>query len=109
MILLAISFAYSLMFEHFLVLAVLFGADSLTKKELEETMRTMLAPPGGGGFGADSESALDRFTRDLTLAARQGKLDPVICRDEEIRRCVHILSRRTKNNPVLIGQFTGSG
>jgi hypothetical protein len=36
-------------------------------------------------------------------AARQGKLDPVICRDEEIRRCVHILSRRTKNNPVLIG------
>lgn len=77
---------------------------SLTKKELEDTMRTMLAPPGSGGFGGpDGDSALDRFTRDLTLAARQGKLDPVICRDEEIRRCVHILSRRTKNNPVLIG------
>ncbi|GAX72664.1 hypothetical protein CEUSTIGMA_g120.t1 [Chlamydomonas eustigma] len=82
---------------------------ALTKKELEETMRTMLAPPGAGGFGGpDGESALDRFTRDLTLAARQGKLDPVICRDEEIRRCVHILSRRTKNNPVLIGE-TGVG
>ena len=72
-------------------------------------MRTMLAPPGGGGFGGpDGESALDRFTRDLTLAARQGKLDPVICRDEEIRRCVHILSRRTKNNPVLIGTRWGA-
>ena len=48
--------------------------------------------------------ALERFTRDLTDAARQGKLDPVIGRDEEVRRVVQVLSRRTKNNPVLIGE-----
>jgi len=48
-------------------------------------------------------SALARFSRDLTEAARQGKLDPVIGRDDEIRRIIQILSRRTKNNPVLIG------
>ncbi|MCU0649579.1 MAG: ATP-dependent chaperone ClpB [Gemmatimonadaceae bacterium] len=48
--------------------------------------------------------ALQKFTRDLTDAARQGKLDPVIGRDEEIRRVVQVLSRRTKNNPVLIGE-----
>jgi ATP-dependent Clp protease ATP-binding subunit ClpB len=48
--------------------------------------------------------ALQRFTRDLTEAARKGKLDPVIGRDEEIRRVVQVLSRRTKNNPVLIGE-----
>lgn len=47
--------------------------------------------------------ALERFGRDLTELARQGKLDPVIGRDEEIRRVIHILSRRTKNNPVLVG------
>src|SRR5664279_3782896 len=48
--------------------------------------------------------ALQRFTRDLTEAARKGKLDPVIGRDEEIRRVIQVLSRRTKNNPVLIGE-----
>jgi ATP-dependent Clp protease ATP-binding subunit ClpB len=48
--------------------------------------------------------ALERFTRDLTEDARQGKLDPVIGRDEEVRRVVQVLSRRTKNNPVLIGE-----
>ena len=48
--------------------------------------------------------ALDRFSRDLTDLARRGKLDPVIGRDEEIRRIVQVLSRRTKNNPVLIGE-----
>jgi ATP-dependent Clp protease ATP-binding subunit ClpB len=48
--------------------------------------------------------ALQRFTRDLTEVARKGKLDPVIGRDEEIRRVVQVLSRRTKNNPVLIGE-----
>src|SRR5947199_520669 len=47
--------------------------------------------------------ALERFTRDLTEQARKGKLDPVISRDEEIRRVMQVLSRRTKNNPVLIG------
>jgi ATP-dependent Clp protease ATP-binding subunit ClpB len=48
--------------------------------------------------------ALERFGRDLTRLARQGKLDPVIGRDDEIRRVIQVLSRRTKNNPVLIGE-----
>ncbi len=48
--------------------------------------------------------SLEKYGRDLTAAARQGKLDPVIGRDEEIRRTIEILSRRTKNNPVLIGE-----
>jgi ATP-dependent Clp protease ATP-binding subunit ClpB len=48
--------------------------------------------------------ALKKYTRDLTEAARSGKLDPVIGRDEEIRRVIQVLSRRTKNNPVLIGE-----
>ncbi len=48
--------------------------------------------------------ALQRFTRDLTELARRGKLDPVIGRDEEVRRVMQVLSRRTKNNPVLIGE-----
>src|SRR5947208_2118964 len=60
--------------------------------------------------GADSASAesgydaLKKYARDLTQAAREGKLDPVIGRDEEIRRTIQVLSRRTKNNPVLIGE-----
>jgi ATP-dependent Clp protease ATP-binding subunit ClpB len=56
---------------------------------------------------ASAESAYDslkRYARDLTEAARTGKLDPVIGRDEEIRRAIQVLSRRTKNNPVLIGE-----
>jgi ATP-dependent Clp protease ATP-binding subunit ClpB len=62
------------------------------------------------GRKADSPSAeegydaLKRYARDLTAAARDGKLDPVIGRDEEIRRTMQVLSRRTKNNPVLIGE-----
>src|SRR5271157_4709854 len=62
------------------------------------------------GRTADSASAenaydaLKKYTRDLTQAAREGKLDPVIGRDEEIRRTIQVLSRRTKNNPVLIGE-----
>jgi ATP-dependent Clp protease ATP-binding subunit ClpB len=52
----------------------------------------------------DKYQALQRYSRDLTDAARKGKLDPVIGRDEEIRRVVQVLSRRTKNNPVLIGE-----
>ena len=63
-----------------------------------------------GGRSADSASAEDaydamkKYARDLTQAARDGKLDPVIGRDEEIRRTVQILARRTKNNPALIGE-----
>jgi ATP-dependent Clp protease ATP-binding subunit ClpB len=52
----------------------------------------------------DTRQALQKYTIDLTERAEQGKLDPVIGRDEEIRRCVQILQRRTKNNPVLIGE-----
>ncbi len=52
----------------------------------------------------DSYDALKKYARDLTEAAREGKLDPVIGRDEEIRRTMQVLSRRTKNNPVLIGE-----
>jgi ATP-dependent Clp protease ATP-binding subunit ClpB len=51
----------------------------------------------------ETVQALEKFGRDLTAEARQGKLDPVIGRDEEIRRVIQVLSRRTKNNPVLIG------
>src|SRR5450755_621829 len=52
----------------------------------------------------ESFQALERYGRDLTALARQGKMDPVIGRDEEIRRVIQVLSRRTKNNPVLIGE-----
>jgi ATP-dependent Clp protease ATP-binding subunit ClpB len=52
----------------------------------------------------DKYQALERYARDLTELARRGKLDPVIGRDEEIRRVIQVLSRRTKNNPVLIGE-----
>ena len=52
----------------------------------------------------DNFEALSKYARDLTDAARKGKLDPIIGRDEEIRRTIQILSRRTKNNPVLIGE-----
>lgn len=48
--------------------------------------------------------ALKKYARDLTEAAREGKIDPIIGRDEEIRRSMQVLSRRTKNNPVLIGE-----
>ena len=52
----------------------------------------------------DEESALKQFAIDLVGEAREGRLDPVIGRDEEIRRVLQILSRRTKNNPILIGE-----
>lgn len=58
-------------------------------------------------FGTDAEGkyeALEKYGIDLTAMAREGKLDPVVGRDDEIRRCIQILSRRTKNNPVLIGE-----
>ncbi len=63
-----------------------------------------------GGQAVDSESAednrdaLNKYTTDLTEKARQGKLDPVIGRDDEIRRAIQVLQRRTKNNPVIIGE-----
>ena len=77
----------------------------LDLKKLNEVINNMR-----GGRTADSATAEDRYealskyARDLTEVARKGKLDPVIGRDEEIRRTIQVLSRRTKNNPVLIGE-----
>ncbi|MCA9658081.1 MAG: hypothetical protein KC486_07040, partial [Myxococcales bacterium] len=51
----------------------------------------------------DKYESLSKYGRDLTQVAKQGKLDPIIGRDVEIRRAIQVLSRRTKNNPVLIG------
>ncbi|HTA15673.1 MAG TPA: AAA family ATPase [Solirubrobacteraceae bacterium] len=68
-----------------------------------------MTPPNGQAAAAqappeEEQKPLERFGRDLTELAEQGKLDPVIGRDEEIRRVIQVLSRRTKNNPVLIGE-----
>ncbi len=74
----------------------------------EALLKALVSVRGGARVtDPDPESkyqALAKFGRDLTDAARQGKIDPVIGRDEEIRRVVQVLSRRTKNNPVLIGE-----
>jgi ATP-dependent Clp protease ATP-binding subunit ClpB len=77
----------------------------LTKKALESAIE---AVRGGGAVDSQEaegqREALKKYTIDLTERARQGKLDPVIGRDDEIRRTIQILQRRTKNNPVLIGE-----
>jgi len=84
---------------------LLLALDAVPREELLERIRTVT-----GGRRVTSEDpegtyqALSKFGRDLTDAAEQGKLDPVIGRDEEIRRVIQVLSRRTKNNPVLIGE-----
>jgi ATP-dependent Clp protease ATP-binding subunit ClpB len=74
----------------------------------EELLKALLSVRGGARVtDPDPESkyqALEKFSRDLTDAARRGKVDPVVGRDDEIRRLVQVLSRRTKNNPVLIGE-----
>ena len=74
-----------------------------------ESLRKALPQIRGGAHvtSADAEGnykALEKYSTDLTAAAKEGKLDPVIGRDQEIRRVIQILSRRTKNNPVLIGE-----
>ncbi|MCS7100555.1 MAG: AAA family ATPase, partial [Burkholderiaceae bacterium] len=77
----------------------------LTRKALEAAVEAVRG--GARVDSAEAESqreALKKYTIDLTERARQGKLDPVIGRDDEIRRVVQILQRRTKNNPVLIGE-----
>ena len=78
---------------------------SAVVKKLNEAPRAMATPasPAGREEGKKGKT-LSEFTRDLTEAARQGRLDPVIGREKEIARTVQILSRRTKNNPVLIGE-----
>jgi ATP-dependent Clp protease ATP-binding subunit ClpB len=75
----------------------------------EQTLRNTITQIRGNQTVTDQNpegkyEALEKYGRDLTEAARDGKLDPVIGRDDEIRRTVQILSRRTKNNPVLIGE-----
>jgi ATP-dependent Clp protease ATP-binding subunit ClpB len=99
----------------YLLLALAFDAKSDTGKALADVQATTQGLNAAindlrKGRTADSASAEDqyealkKYTRDLTEAATNGKLDPVIGRDEEIRRTIQVLSRRTKNNPVLIGE-----
>jgi ATP-dependent Clp protease ATP-binding subunit ClpB len=85
------------------------SAQNVTLNNLLAVLKEWRSPAGkGGGGGAKNaskeEKALELYGRNLTEAARAGKLDPVIGRQEEIRRVVQVLSRRTKNNPVLIGE-----
>ena len=75
------------------------------RKALEKAVELVRGGASVGSQGDESQrQALAKYTLDLTERARQGKLDPVIGRDDEIRRCIQILQRRTKNNPVLIGE-----
>src|SRR5438093_7808776 len=77
----------------------------VTRGALEKAIDEVRGGETVSGQGDESQrQALSKYTLDLTDRARQGKLDPVIGRDEEIRRCIQILQRRTKNNPVLIGE-----
>ncbi|HMV16812.1 MAG TPA: ATP-dependent chaperone ClpB [Rhodocyclaceae bacterium] len=77
----------------------------LARKALEQAIEAVRGGQGVGSAEAESQrEALKKFCVDLTERARQGKLDPVIGRDDEIRRAIQILQRRTKNNPVLIGE-----
>jgi ATP-dependent Clp protease ATP-binding subunit ClpB len=77
----------------------------VTKQALEKAIEEVRGGETVSGQADESQrQALAKYTLDLTERARQGKLDPVIGRDDEIRRCIQILQRRTKNNPVLIGE-----
>jgi len=74
------------------------------REQLERAVKAVQGPAKVNSPNAeDNAQALEKFGRDLTAEAESGKLDPVIGRDEEIRRVIQVLSRRTKNNPVLIG------
>ena len=79
------------------------GADS-TAEENQVTGFDGMLNKNGQSKGSSGNKALDKFGRDLTAAAKNGEIDPVIGREEEIQRVIQILSRRTKNNPVLIGE-----
>src|SRR5436305_13466191 len=77
----------------------------LTAQKLNAAIETLRGVRTSDTQGAeDRYDALKKYVRDLSDAARAGKLDPVIGRDEEIRRTIQVLARRTKNNPVLIGE-----
>ncbi|NRB25191.1 ATP-dependent chaperone ClpB [Shewanella sp.] len=96
------------------ILAALQGNDPLaqslkkagaTKDLMEQTIKQLRAgKPVDDANAEDQRQALKKFTVDLTERAEQGKLDPVIGRDDEIRRTIQVLQRRSKNNPVLIGE-----
>jgi ATP-dependent Clp protease ATP-binding subunit ClpB len=76
-----------------------------SRKALEQAIKAVRGGESVGSAEAEgSRKALEKYTLDLTERARAGKLDPVIGRDDEIRRVIQILQRRTKNNPVLIGE-----
>src|ERR687890_702590 len=80
-------------------------AHGATKVRLQEAIKEVRGPHRVTDQGAeDKYQALEKFGRDLTEEAEHGELDPVIGRDDEIRRVIQVLSRRTKNNPVLIGE-----
>ena len=80
-------------------------AAGIDAKALEAAIQEVTGGRTADSAGAEeSYDAMKKYARDLTQAARDGKLDPVIGRDEEIRRTVQILARRTKNNPALIGE-----
>lgn len=81
------------------------GNQDVTKKRILEILKDLRGGQTVSDPYAESKyDALNRYARDLNDLARQGKIDPVIGRDEEIRRVLQILSRRTKNNPVLVGE-----
>jgi ATP-dependent Clp protease ATP-binding subunit ClpB len=83
----------------------LLGAMEVTAEQLREALAAVRGSHRVTDQSPEEKyQALERFTRNLTEQARQGKLDPVIGRDEEVRRVMQVLSRRTKNNPVLIGE-----
>ena len=85
--------------------AALLKAQRVTKQGLLDALKAVRGAHKVTDQTPENQyQALQKFTRDLTEDARKGKLDPVIGRDEEIRRVVQVLSRRTKNNPVLIGE-----
>jgi ATP-dependent Clp protease ATP-binding subunit ClpB len=80
-------------------------AASITPQSLNAAIEQLRGGKRADSAGAENTyDAMEKFARDLTQAARDGKLDPVIGRDEEIRRTIQILARRTKNNPALIGE-----
>ncbi len=80
-------------------------AAGVTPQALNAAIEALRGGKRADSAGAESTyDAMEKFARDLTKAAREGKLDPVIGRDEEIRRTIQILARRTKNNPALIGE-----
>ncbi len=83
----------------------LFKRLNLTKEKLEQAIESIRGGEAVNDPNAeDQRQALDKYTINLTERAEQGKLDPVIGRDDEIRRTIQVLQRRTKNNPVLIGE-----